>query len=111
VSLVALGTEPETMSVATALVEQLEAAGLEVLFDDRDERPGVKFKDHDLIGNPVRVAVGGKGLKEGVIEVKLRTEPKEGTRKVPVAEAARTIIDLTRGLLDAARKAADAAVG
>ncbi|OGQ20635.1 MAG: proline--tRNA ligase, partial [Deltaproteobacteria bacterium RBG_16_71_12] len=108
VSLVALGTEPETMSVATALVEQLEAAGLEVLFDDRDERPGVKFKDHDLIGNPVRVAVGGKGLKEGVIEVKLRTEPKDGTRKVPVAEAAKTVIDLTRGLLDAARKAADA---
>ncbi len=111
VSLVALGNEPETMSVATALVEQLEAAGLEVLFDDRDERPGVKFKDHDLIGNPVRVAVGGKGLKEGIIEVKLRTEPKEGTRKVPVAEAGRTVIELTRGLLDAARKAADAATG
>ncbi len=110
VSVVALGVEPETMSVATALVEQLEAAGLEVLFDDRDERPGVKFKDHDLIGNPVRVAVGGKGLKEGVIEVKLRTEPKEGTRKVPVAEAGRTVIELTKGLLDAARKAADAVV-
>lgn len=109
VSVVALGVDGETMSVATALVEQLEAAGLEVLFDDRDERPGVKFKDHDLIGNPVRVAVGGKGLKEGLIEVKLRTEPKEGTRKVPVAEAGKTVIDLTRGLLDAARKAADAA--
>jgi len=66
-------------------------------------------KNHNLINNPMRVAVGGKGLKEGLIEVKLRTEPKEGTRKVPVAEAGKTVIDLTRGLLDAARKAADAA--
>jgi prolyl-tRNA synthetase len=104
VSLVALGTEPDTMKVAEELVGKLEAAGIEVLFDDRDERPGVKFKDHDLIGNPVRVAVGGKGLKEGIVEVKLRTEPKEATRKVPVADAAPAVITLVRELLDAARK-------
>jgi prolyl-tRNA synthetase len=107
VSLVALGVDEETMKVAGDLYATLTRAGIEVLFDDRDERPGVKFKDHDLIGNPVRVAVGGKGLKEGIIEVKLRTEPKEGTRKVPVAKAADEIQALVKGLLDAAVKAAD----
>jgi len=48
------------------------AAGVEVLYDDRDERPGVKFKDADLIGLPIRVAVGKKGLAEGKVEWKLR---------------------------------------
>ncbi|WP_373045560.1 proline--tRNA ligase [Vulgatibacter sp.] len=48
------------------------AAGIEVLYDDRDERPGVKFKDADLIGLPIRIAVGKKGLAEGKVEWKLR---------------------------------------
>jgi prolyl-tRNA synthetase len=82
-----------------------------VLFDDRDERPGVKFKDHDLIGNPVRLAVGGKSLKEGVVEVKLRTETKEQLRKVPVQEAVHVVAALVNGLLADARKAADDANG
>jgi prolyl-tRNA synthetase len=67
----------------------------------------VKFKDNDLIGCPVRVAVGGKSLKEGVIEVKLRTETKEQTRKVPVNEAVVVIAGLVNGLLADARAAAD----
>ena len=52
------------------------AAGLDVLVDDRDQRPGVKFKDADLIGIPLRVVIGERGLKEGTIEVKWRTEPE-----------------------------------
>ena len=43
-----------------------------MLYDDRDERPGVKFKDADLIGIPFRIAVGKKGLAEGIVEVKAR---------------------------------------
>ena len=109
VSLVAIGVDPETMAAATALYETLSKAGLEVLFDDRDERPGVKFKDHDLIGNPVRLAVGGKGLKEGIVEVKLRTDPKEKTERVPLADAATRVQTLVKGLLDGALKAADEA--
>lgn len=61
------------------------ADGVEVLFDERDERPGVKFKDADLIGVPLRVTVSSRGLNEGVVELKWRTE-KQFT-KVPVAEA------------------------
>lgn len=44
-----------------------------MLFDDRDERPGVKFKDNDLIGIPLRIVVGSKGLAEGKVEVKIRS--------------------------------------
>jgi prolyl-tRNA synthetase len=109
VSLVAIGADDETSTVATALYEALKKAGLEVLFDDRDERAGVKFKDHDFIGNPVRVAVGGKGLKEGIVEIKLRTDPKDKTERVPLADAAARVQALVKGLLDGAMAAADAA--
>ena len=62
------------MEAADRLDEQLEAAGVDVLIDDRDQRPGVKFKDADLIGVPLRVVIGERGLKEGTIEVKWRHE-------------------------------------
>ncbi|MGE3796598.1 MAG: His/Gly/Thr/Pro-type tRNA ligase C-terminal domain-containing protein, partial [Thermomicrobiales bacterium] len=55
------------------LVADLTAAGIEVLYDDRDERPGVKFNDADLIGNPLRVAVSSRNLARGQIEIKRRT--------------------------------------
>ena len=57
-----------------------------MLYDDRDERPGVKFKDADLVGIPYRLAVGKKGLAEGVVELKLRRAPE--VRKLKVDEAA-----------------------
>jgi prolyl-tRNA synthetase len=56
----------------TALYTALGQAGLEVLWDDRDERAGVKFNDADLIGAPFQVIVGDKGLAEGRLEVKTR---------------------------------------
>ena len=57
----------------------LEGMGLECLYDDREERPGVKFKDADLIGLPVQITVGGKGLKNGIIEVKNRRTGEKST--------------------------------
>jgi len=57
----------------------LEGMGLECLYDDREERPGVKFKDADLIGLPVQITVGGKGLKNGVVEVKNRRTGEKST--------------------------------
>jgi prolyl-tRNA synthetase len=56
-----------------------------VFYDDRDERPGVKFKDADLIGFPIRVNVGGRALKDGKVEVVLRRD--KSVRLVPTAEA------------------------
>ncbi len=73
--------------VAADLEAQLEAAGVDVLVDDREERPGVKFKDADLIGFPVRVVVGAKGLAKGGVEVKARRDPKEAMKIVAPAEA------------------------
>ncbi|MCX6996033.1 MAG: proline--tRNA ligase [Kiritimatiellaeota bacterium] len=61
-----------TMQTAQALTAALEQAGLDVLLDDRDERPGVKFKDADLLGLPIRVNIGEKSLAKGVVEIKLR---------------------------------------
>ena len=70
---------------ADALYDALVAAGLDVFYDDRDERPGVKFKDADLIGFPIRVNVGGRALKEGNVEVVTRRD--KAARAVPKGEA------------------------
>jgi len=72
----------DVAKVAGDLEAQLEAAGIDVLVDDRAERPGVKFKDADLIGFPVRVVVGAKGLANGGVEIKRRDQPKEAMVKV-----------------------------
>jgi prolyl-tRNA synthetase len=77
---------PEAMDLAKQLATAAEKAGADVLVDDRVERPGVKFKDADLIGIPLRLTVGGKGLKEGIIELKWRHQKE--VAKVPVADAA-----------------------
>jgi len=82
------------------LARAAESAGADVLIDDRAERPGVKFKDADLIGLPLRLTVGGRGLKEGIFEMKWRTA-KEVT-KVAIAEAESTVAAAVR---EAASKA------
>lgn len=63
--------DEQQMQAAEAIYKQLNDAGVEVLIDDRDERPGVKFKDADLMGIPIRVTCG-KSLAEGMVEIKLR---------------------------------------
>lgn len=60
------------MTLCEKLYDDLTTAGLEVVFDDRDERSGVKFKDADLIGYPLRITIGPKALKENSVEVKVR---------------------------------------
>ncbi len=67
------GKEMDTRLEAEKVYEELEASGIAVLFDDREERAGVKFNDADLIGCPLRVTVGERALKEGKVEVKERT--------------------------------------
>jgi prolyl-tRNA synthetase len=88
----------EVMAAAESIESMLQAAGYDVLTDDRDQRPGVKFKDADLIGVPLRVVIGERGLKEGIVEVKWRSEA--AARNVPAAEAGESIV----GELDKLRK-------
>ena len=71
------------------LYQELRQRGVDVLLDDRDERPGVKFKDADLIGIPLRVTIGAKGLEKGCIELRRRQDGK--TEEIPVAESAQKL--------------------
>jgi prolyl-tRNA synthetase len=82
----------EVRRVAEQLYGQLLEKGIEVLFDDRDERPGVKFKDADLIGFPVRIVVGAKSLADGKVEVSLRRDRQK--QLVPVVEAVPRVMEL-----------------
>jgi prolyl-tRNA synthetase len=93
-----LGKEPELGRAAEEVVAALDAAGVEVLHDDRDERPGVKFKDADLIGIPIRIALGKKGLSEGKAEWKLRRE--KAVELVPLGDVA----GRARAQVEAARR-------
>ncbi len=85
---------------ADSLYENLVSAGEDVFYDDRDERPGVKFKDADLVGFPIRVNVGGRALKEGKVEVVSRRD--KSVRAVPLAEAAEAVRALRQELAGAA---------
>jgi prolyl-tRNA synthetase len=71
----------ESMELARAVYKELLDKGIDTLLDDRDERPGVKFKDCDLIGIPLRVTIGERNLKEGLVEIKLRNEKE--SQKTP----------------------------
>jgi prolyl-tRNA synthetase len=92
VHVVQLGEDAEVVQAVAELERQLEARGIEVLVDDRAERPGVKFKDADLVGIPLRVTVGAKALKNGAVEFKARSErdPKKA-ELLPLASAAEQI--------------------
>jgi len=81
--------DERTRTTGEAIYEGLRAAGVEVLLDDRDERPGIKFKDADLLGFPLRVTVGEKGLKDGVVEI--RDRATGATDRVPIADAVESI--------------------
>jgi prolyl-tRNA synthetase len=76
--------DDEVGQQAEALYRQLQEAGLEVLFDDRKESPGVKFADADLIGLPWRVTVSSRSMQSGGVEVKRRREAEREI--VPVAD-------------------------
>ena len=80
---------------AESIYAELRAAGHDVLLDDRDERPGVKFKDAELTGIPFRISVGSRDLADGLVEVVTReTGEKE---RVPVDQAVKHMQDLLAG--------------
>jgi prolyl-tRNA synthetase len=95
---VSLQRDAEVIAAADRLYDALKAAGVDVFYDDRDERPGVKFKDADLIGFPVRVVVGGKALAKGVVEVSARRE------KVRHEIPPETVVEAVRKTLAAGAK-------
>lgn len=107
---VTLGKDPEVLALARSLHDSLERSGVEVLWDDRDERPGVKFKDADLIGVPLRVTIGAKGLAAGHVELKARSAgvqpegvagPAGGVELVPARGAAEAIVERVHAALRA----------
>ena len=85
-------TDEPSAKLAEQLHTELAAAGIDVLVDDRDVRAGVKFKDADLVGFPLRIVIGERGLKEGKLELKWRWEAQ--ATALPVEGAAQQIIDL-----------------
>jgi prolyl-tRNA synthetase len=89
VHLVTLAKDDNICAAAKNLYDVLTARGIDVLWDDRDERPGVKFKDADLLGMPLRITIGAKSLASGSVELKPRTEPDpKKAELVPLIDAA-----------------------
>lgn len=85
-----LPIKSEQLAPAGEIYRQLRAAGVEVLLDDREERAGVKFKDADLIGIPIRITVGPKGLAKGEVEVKIRMTGED--LRWPLAEVSSRVL-------------------
>ena len=80
-------SHPESMELAETIYKELIEKGIDAIIDDRPERPGVKFKDCDLIGIPIRVTIGERNLKDGYVEIKLRKEKEsQRVRKEEVIE-------------------------
>jgi prolyl-tRNA synthetase len=88
----------DVVAAAEKIYNQLQAKGVEVLFDDRDLRAGVKFKDADLLGIPIRLTIGPKTLAEGKVELKLRREKDK--QLIDLAAAADTAVALVQQLKD-----------
>ena len=89
--------QPDVVAAADRLYQELAGAGIDVLYDDRAERPGVKFNDADLIGFPVRVVVGSRGLADGKVEISLR---RDGIKRM--VDAGNTVAEIEK-LLDELR--------
>ncbi|MHC4855719.1 MAG: proline--tRNA ligase [Planctomycetota bacterium] len=90
------GKKDEIIEAAEKIYQQLLDAGVEVLIDDRNARGGVKFKDADLLGIPIRVTIGKKSLAEGLVEYKLRSEPDRGT--LPLDTAAQQVAAMVKDM-------------
>ena len=95
--LVTLGKEgEEARDVAERLYGELSEQGLDVIFDDRDASPGEKFADAELLGCPLRLTVGRKGLESGEVETQVRRGQEKGS--IPLEGAAEAAAELWRGL-------------
>ena len=86
-----IGREDAVKDKAVDIYNMLKSKGIEVLLDDREERPGVKFKDADLLGIPLRITIGSRGLKQGTVELKRRTE--SDPTNVPVDAIVASTVD------------------
>jgi prolyl-tRNA synthetase len=97
VELIALNPDvPAVNEAAEKIYAGLQAAGVEVFYDDRDERPGVKFNDADLIGFPLRVVVGKKGVEQGQAELSLRRDRVKVP--VPLGDTVAKTLELLAGM-------------
>jgi len=83
--------ESTTMQLAEKIYAELTAQGVDVILDDRDDRPGVKFKDADLVGFPLRVGLGEKSLAKGEVEIKPRNGP---VQFVKIEDAVASVLKL-----------------
>ncbi|MBL4885310.1 MAG: proline--tRNA ligase [Planctomycetaceae bacterium] len=90
--------DEELMQVANKVYAELQDQGVDVLMDDRKARPGFKFKDADLIGIPYRIVIGGKGLQEGIAEVKGRTDDQP--EKIPLDDVVAHVCNLVQKAKD-----------
>ncbi len=90
--------EPSVAEAAETIYQRLSDAGMDVLLDDRDERAGIKFNDADLLGIPVRVTIGVKGVRNGHLEMKMRTDSE--SVNIPLAEAPAAIQEKVKDLYD-----------
>jgi len=89
-------SDPALVNTAEKIYRELLDRGIEVIMDDRDERPGGKFKDADLIGVPIRITVGERGMKDGVVEIRLRESG--ATTRVKIQKAADRVSEIVREL-------------
>ena len=105
--LVVLGSDGAARAEAEALYGALAAAGVDVLYDDRDESAGVKFADADLLGIPLRLTISPRSLQSGGVELKRRDAPPTDARTMSANSAVRVVLDelrtLRQALDDAAR--------
>ena len=98
VCITALDVDPESPAMQTAekIYNSLQSMGIDVILDDRKERPGVKFKDSELIGFPIRIGVGARSLKENVVEVKPRNGELQKVSPDSVVEVITTWLEENR---------------
>jgi len=93
VAIITMGKSDTGMEASEKIYNQLLDAGIEVLWDDRKERPGVKFKDAELMGLPVHLVVGDRGLENGIVEIRRRNEDKEEVQLDQILSAIETMLD------------------
>jgi len=92
VALIVMSKSDEGVKLSESIYNQLRDAGIEVLLDDRKERPGVKFKDAELMGLPVHLVIGDRGLENGVVELKSRSGEKQEVAIDSAVDAVRSLL-------------------
>jgi len=85
--------DENSMKIADQIYADLDANGIDVLFDDRDERPGVKFADAELIGIPIRVTIGPRGLENGMVELLERSDYEKTQNEISVDKVTNLLIE------------------